>query len=469
MRWAGLGVTLVLLVVMQAVPAPQDEDEPGTPRLRIDADYAVFWNVENQSYIEVYYALNQEGLTFVPGSGDGLTAAALVRMNLWSDDSLVAADVWRMESAVQDSSEIGLRNMVDALRYAVEPGEYVLKLFARDVNNPANADSALIDISIKPRVAGKLTLSQVELATSIRKAPTGESRVFNKNTLEVIPNPSGLFGAELPILFYYCEAYDLPQALSGEKYRTRAFVTDADGQPVEEIKPRERTKRVVSSSVEVGTINVSALQTGVYFLNLAILDEQGSAIEETSKKFYVYNPDVDRKVSKRAFEKDVAKSVFAAMSEPELDQEYNMIQYILRDSEKKFWQKLEGADAKRNFLFAFWKMRDPEPETPINEMRQEYFKRVEYANQKFRSFSREGWRTDRGRVYIVYGPPDDIDYYPSSEDILPYEIWYYNEVQGGVQFVFVDREGYKEYALVHSDALGEVQNPDWQTWAKRIR
>lgn len=452
-----------------ALPVQGADDNPGSPRLAIEADYAVFWNQQDKAYVEVYYAIHQVGLTYRPGSDSTLAAAALVRLNLWRGDSLWAADMWKMESMVQDTSEIGVRNMVDVLRYPVAPGEYVLKLFARDANNPANADSAIIDFSVKPSPAGKMALSQLELATSIARSSGSKQRSsFYKNTLEVIPNPGCVFGAELPIVYYYVEAYHLQQGIAGDTYQTRCSVTDADGNPVESIKPRVRTKRVVPSSVEVGTVNVSSLPTGVYFLNVAILGGGDQPVGQASKKFYVYNPDVDREQAKRAVDEEVASSVFAGMSEPELDQEFDKIQYIVRDNEKKFWAKLKGAEAKRNFLYSFWKSRDPNPDTPINEMRQEYFKRIEYANAKFRSFSREGWRTDRGRVYVLYGPPDDVDYFPSSEDMMPYEIWHYNAVQGGVEFVFVDQEGHKEYTLVHSDALGEVQNPDWKNWARRI-
>lgn len=439
------------------------------PRLRVETDYAVFQSGHGNSYLEIYYSLNQEGLTFVSDSDSTLSGAAVVRINLWRGDSLWAADMWKMESTIRDTSEKAIRNMVDAVRYPVSPGEYLLKLYARDLHNPANADSSLTDLSVKPIVPGEFSMSGLELATSIARSEGQREGAFYKNTLKVIPNPGNIYGDELPILYYYCEAYNLPQGITGETYRTRCQITDADGEPVELIKPKERSKPVVPSSVEVGTVNISRLPTGVYFLNLAIMDEDDRAVGESSKKFYVYNPEVDRERSKLALEQEVATSVFGGMTEPELDQEYEMLQYIVRESEKSFWQKLKGVDAKRSFLYSFWKLRDPNPETPVNEMREAYFQRVEYANKNFRSFSREGWRTDRGRVYIIYGPPDDIDYFPSSEDILPYQIWYYNEVQGGVEFVFVDREGHKEYALVHSDALGETQNPDWKSWARRIR
>jgi GWxTD domain-containing protein len=474
MRRVGNGTLGVLLAIfaLGSVAFGQEKGSESSSRprrLKVEADFAVFGGDAEHSYLEVYYGVNQEGLTFVPGSAGSLEAAALVRLNLWHADSLWAADIWKMPSTVSDSSEIGLHNMVDALRFPVVPGEYVLKLYATDANDRANNDSSLVDLRVEPSAAGEIALSQLELASSITKSPDSTSGPFYKNTLEVIPNPGSLFGDERPMLFYYCEAYNLPQGLSGETYSTRCLVSDAQGKPLDAVKPRERTKKVIPSSVEVGTVNVSTLPTGVYFLNFAILDDSNAPLKQVSKKFYVFNPKVDQAQSQHALGEEVAASVFAGMTEPELDQEYDRLQYILSDNEKRFWEKLQTLDAKRSFLYSFWRARDTDPNTVVNEMRQAYLQRVEYANENFRSFSRDGWRTDRGRVYIVYGPPDDIDFTPSSEDMPPYQTWYYNDVQGGVKFIFVDREGYREYTLVHSDALGEMQNPDWESWVRVIR
>ena len=72
-----------------------------------------------------------------------------------------------------------------------------------------------------------------------------------------------------------------------------------------------------------------------------------------------------------------------------------------------------------------------------------------------------GWRTDRGRVYIIYGPPDEVERYPYSENMKPYEIWHYYNLQGGVIFVFGDRTGFGSYELLHSTLVGEIKNEEW--------
>jgi hypothetical protein len=77
---------------------------------------------------------------------------------------------------------------------------------------------------------------------------------------------------------------------------------------------------------------------------------------------------------------------------------------------------------------------------------------------------RDGWQTDRGRVYLLYAEPDDVQRFPSSDNGKPYEIWNYNQIESGVVFVFIDRNGFGDYQLVHSTKRGELQDESWQKY-----
>lgn len=106
-------------------------------------------------------------------------------------------------------------------------------------------------------------------------------------------------------------------------------------------------------------------------------------------------------------------------------------------------------DEQQRLLDAFWKERDPSPNTPDNELEDEYYNRVSFANQNFSSWEEgmDGWSTDRGRVYIVYGPPTNVES-PSTVTTNSgrYEIWYYQIHQK--RFVFLDRNGTGDYRLI---------------------
>jgi len=94
--------------------------------------------------------------------------------------------------------------------------------------------------------------------------------------------------------------------------------------------------------------------------------------------------------------------------------------------------------------------------------RRQFLDRVNESNQRFRHMGKPGWKTDRGRVLIVYGKPDEIDRNPSNMEVKPYISWRYNQIYGGVEFIFADRTGFGSYELIHSTYYKEIQNPNWQ-------
>ena len=97
------------------------------------------------------------------------------------------------------------------------------------------------------------------------------------------------------------------------------------------------------------------------------------------------------------------------------------------------------------------------------EWLRKYFERVKKANTQYTTIQQKGWKTDRGRVLLVFGEPSEIERYPNQVDTKPYEIWNYHELEGGVIFVFADLTGFSDYQLIHSTKRGEISDPNWQS------
>src|SRR5271154_6032575 len=116
--------------------------------------------------------------------------------------------------------------------------------------------------------------------------------------------------------------------------------------------------------------------------------------------------------------------------------------WIITDEERAAFKQLSNDEERDNFIEAFWQRRDPTPDTEENEYKEEHYRRIAYANERFAS-GIPGWKTDRGRTYIVYGPPDEIDSHPSGgtyqipqdqgggqSQAFPFETWRYRYIQG---------------------------------------
>ncbi len=132
--------------------------------------------------------------------------------------------------------------------------------------------------------------------------------------------------------------------------------------------------------------------------------------------------------------------------------EFGPLRYIVDENTYKSWQKLPAA-ARDSLVRIFWKKRDPRPETPEDELRQEFLRRVRFANANFISLAqnRPGWQTDQGKVYIVYGPPKEIVHPAIERGNYQHEIWIY-EVHGKeLQFIFRFDPEKGEYRLLRAE------------------
>lgn len=128
----------------------------------------------------------------------------------------------------------------------------------------------------------------------------------------------------------------------------------------------------------------------------------------------------------------------------DLDKAVEQMKHIAKGSYIKKMKKAKREE--RLILFRdFWKNLDPTPGTSENELMEEYYNRVAYANANFATFQ-EGWKSDRGMVYIILGPPDDINRRPFDMGSRPNEHWYYYEMNR--VFIFVDKTGLGEYRLI---------------------
>ena len=128
-----------------------------------------------------------------------------------------------------------------------------------------------------------------------------------------------------------------------------------------------------------------------------------------------------------------------------VENSFQQMKYILTNDERKKAKGKKGKELETLFL-SFWKERDPTPNTSINELMEEYYIRVNYVNEYFNMSWREGWETDFGMIYILFGPPDQIERSNSvSTSSSIYQIWYYNRLNK--QFVFKDQNGFGDFKL----------------------
>ena len=128
-----------------------------------------------------------------------------------------------------------------------------------------------------------------------------------------------------------------------------------------------------------------------------------------------------------------------------IDLAINQMRYIFKDNEKYSNANNKSKIDRENLFFSLWKEIDPTPKTEYNELMEEYYRRVSYSNENFDGWQ-PGWETDRGMVYILFGPPDDIQRTtPSISNSTLYQIWNYQKLNK--QFIFKDQNGFGDFRL----------------------
>ena len=153
---------------------------------------------------------------------------------------------------------------------------------------------------------------------------------------------------------------------------------------------------------------------------------------------------------------------FEEASEDRLDSLYGPLVYLMRQDEQGSYSML-SVRGKRDYLRRFWARRDPTPGTARNEAEQQFYARIEIANRKFReggAAAIPGWRTDRGRIFIRNGVPDEVLSRPQPASDRPYEVWKYTTGKPR-KYCFVDLTRFGNYVLVYTNDLREPSRPDW--------
>lgn len=428
---------------------------------QVALDYGRFRGDTSLTYVELCYSFPERELTYVR-EGDLYRGEIRFDVTVTPEgaDQPSFERSWLTRHEVEDTAALESgKSLIGVEGFGVEPGKYALNVTARDNIDTLRVDStqfALVTALFQN--PDRVMVSDIQLCTNIRQS-TDKEGIFYKNTFDVVPNPLGLYGVGMPVVYYYAEVYNILEGIRSEMYTVRTTVVDSYGKTVSS-RDRERP-RLNESSVEIGTIKVNTFMQGAYTLVFSVIDSSSERMVSSSKRFFVYNPDLAAADSLSAEQTDVLGSEYATMDEPELDMEFSQSQYVETDAERDRYSALKGADAKRKFLFDFWRNRDPDPVSTVNEAKTEYFRRVKYASGAYKTHFQDGWRTDRGRVYILYGEPDQYERHPSQGNAKPYEIWFYNNIQGGVEFVFLDRTGFSDYRLIHSSHRNELRNDNW--------
>ena len=469
-----LSVSLAVVMIISFATAVRGQEE-----VKVDLDLASFAYDADSTLLESYLSFGVGSLSF-RGDTSGLVSQlpiylvlrhATITTLVETAPPPVWADSAALRFAVPDSSYLAPgQHFLHIVRAIVPPGEYQMVMTIPEDADAGRSRLQLARDVLVPDYSPGLgpRLSDLELAASI-KSSEDRNNQFYRNGLVVRPNPNLLYGSGLTSVYYYAEAYNLEEAVDDSMYTVYTFVSQTSiPQPVSGLQ--RRTPRAVRSpDVLVGSFDIGALASGSYLLNIVLLSADNTAMVERNRKFFVYNPGVQVAQATESVDIAYEASIYAAMSEDEVEEQIKYAKVIATDGERSELDRARGLEARKRVLQDFWQKRDPNPATPLNEFREEYFSRVQYTRDRYSSGHSEGWQTDRGRAYLKYGMPAHVSPHHYDRGSVPYEIWEYDNIpgEGNALFVFADVGGFNEFELIHSNVSGEPKSLDWRAEVQR--
>jgi GWxTD domain-containing protein len=411
--------------------------------LSFDVDICQFEHGEDSTRLEIIYAVyltagDISKLDSVPST----TLNIQIRLNSQSGDELVKLNEYKTISLYDSLNPSKSITYIDLKSVELKSGIISLQM---TINDSLSGRSGEISEIIHIRDFGDVfSLSDLYFVSHVQRA-TGVS-VFERHGVMLVPHPSRLFyvHAESAKAYVFYEINNLtyyPQKLS--HYTVILVVIDITGKEVLRTT-KEQIEITAANTSRIEIIPLKNMTSGIYNLRIEVIDHTADTKKQSESYFQVVQSGSD-------------KPDLLPMSEEEDAKYLEQIQYIASKRELDIYSQLNPV-GKQKFLIQFWKSRDPDPTTAVNEFMVEHFRRMAIAEQKFHG----GVRSDMGRIYILYGPPIDIERHTSragSAQVV--EIWTYT-IRGRTEFIFVDRGGDADYYLVHSTHPDEYQNPAWE-------
>ncbi|UCD63289.1 MAG: GWxTD domain-containing protein [Candidatus Zixiibacteriota bacterium] len=397
-------------------------------------DHAVFNSTTpGKVRLEVYYQIYNAALEFYRQGGVYAAEYEILVAVYGKNDLLV--DSYRDTKRIKVRTEAQAKSRFDyrtnLVKFDLDPEKYEVKLTLTD----ARSDKS-IERSFKTKAQylqqKHASLSDIQLVQSA-SATGDDATKFDKGEFTVVPSVSHKYGSDdaLKLMFYF-EVYQGQDSASEVQIET-SLRHDTRGMLYRDSLSSEF---VDGAARQLREISLEDLRPGGFRLHIALKGRRDKKVDEKDKYFELV-------WSEKSLLKHDYESILSQLS------------IIAQDSDVDQLKGLETFDERQRAFAEFWLGRDPTPGTPDNEVKTEFYRRINFANQHFSYLRRAGWKTDRGRVYIVYGEPDQVDDYPFVLDRQPYQEWHYYREARYRKFVFVDENGDGDFRLVYPyDGLG---------------
>ncbi len=430
--------------------------------------YTTFDAPKAKSFVETYLSVEGNSLNYLQVEEHKFQGAIEVVIMFKQKNEIVSYDKYEVKSPVVVDTAMITYNIIDQQRYALDNGSYVLEIWLSDKNSKKKpfVHAEVINVSYPD---DEVAVSGIELLSSFEK--TDEQNLYTKNGYELMPLVSNFYPRDINELLFYTEIYNTAEVFgeSGKfliDYYIESFETAKRINEFQVIR-RQSAAPVVPL---IGKFDIGFLPSGNYKLVVETRNKENELVAINKLFFQRSNPDVQFDVSDLAAISIENTFVEKIGSKDTLSEYIKCLAPISSEIEKQFANKqlLESDLATmQQFFLNFWLSRhNIDPYSAWLD----YFTEVRKVNSAYATQVKKGYESDRGRVYLKYGPPNIVSESYNEPSAYPYEIWHYYTLgnQRNKKFVFMSQDMVtNDFELIHSDAIGELSNYRWQVMLHR--
>ena len=433
-------------------------------KLSVLIDYKSYYTTTNEPYLEISTFVSGKTVTYLPNEQGKYQAEVRITVQAFQADSLVNKMDYILTSELFDDDATATKpDFGDIQNLRLTNGEYLLQFSVTDMNSDGKP-VYYTDIVIINYPEKEVAISDISLYQSISREPQGD--IFDKYGFSLKPLLYGFVPEAMYSLPFSCEIYNSDKIAGDEKITVKSYIICFENNlmPYPEARyiTQVKTKPV---AVAIGEIGIFKLPSGNYNLIVEVYSKDSILLATNSCFFQRSNPNIKLELGDISSVNIENTFVDQIKDTAKLLEFVRFLYPISTPLEKDFYtfrmDKIPAESLKR-FFYAFWLKRDPKNPQKAWE---EYYEKVKLANREFGCKLVQGYRTDRGRVFLQYGPPNSIYESPFDSHSYPYEIWhyYYCVDQSNVKFVFYNTDLVSnDYQLLHSNKRGEMQDPFWQ-------
>lgn len=430
-------------------------------------NYKQFFTPAKESYIELYALypiLNSNGALNFEFKNEQVNL--FVEIEMFQNDKKTKSVNFKVNSPVFKDST--LYDFSDVYRLQVTEESTQLKISILDLNQQEGGKRAFMLMLNVKAFHDHVFISDVEMSSYVNK--TIKNTAFNKQGIYIYPDVNEYFKENVDTVFTYFEVYNLE---SDKQYFLERNIVDLN-QNIGAIQAFKKITKLSfdSTKVVLDKIDIQNLYSGNYQISYVVYEKESkSEIASQQISFFrnktkpTFNfTTVDSTALKNSFAYDFQfDSLFKAVSslQPISDaiEERAINQTLIT---KDHWKAKDNYDALAGFMYIFWKKRS------FNNAGFEWEKYNDKVVEAERSFGVRGipgYKSDRGKLFLKYGKPDEFIARDNDNSTYPYEIWFYKkfDVYINKKFLFYDRTLVgKDYVMLHSNVPGYVQNPYWE-------